>query len=173
MNSGRYVLSYTLDLVDRKPLSRLVRPCDAQCKVRHFDCRQPMICTAYAQLTWREGLRDIATCLNARGGALYHSALERVTKTPMADANEQRDWRRWEDLAKGLARRVSSTPEKISDWNWRTRFMLWITSTSPRGLPSAGVLPKVVSTTIDFSLCLSSHSPISEEQSCSFNAVLY
>jgi hypothetical protein len=107
MNSGRYILSQVLDLVDRKSLSRLVQRYDAESKVRHFGCRQQLICMAFAQLTWREGLRDIATCLNARSEALYHLGFrERVAKSTLADANEQRDWRLWEDLARGLMRKA-------------------------------------------------------------------
>jgi hypothetical protein len=107
MNTGRYILSQVLDLVDRKTLSRLVHRYDAESKVRHFGCRQQFICMAFAQLTWREGLRDIATCLNSRSEALYHLGFrERVAKSTLADANEQRDWRLWEDLAKGLMRKA-------------------------------------------------------------------
>jgi hypothetical protein len=107
MNSGRYVLSQVLDLVERKLLSRLVERYDAQSRVRHFGCRQQFICMAFAQLTWREGLRDIATCLNAKPEALYHLGFcEPVSKSTLADANEQRDWRLWEDLAKNLMRKA-------------------------------------------------------------------
>lgn len=107
MNSGRYILSQVLDLVHWQTLSRLVQRYDAESKVRHFGCRQQLICMAFAQLTWREGLRDIATCLNARSEALYHLGFrERVAKSTLADANEQRDWRLWEDLAKGLMRKA-------------------------------------------------------------------
>ncbi|MCX6960762.1 MAG: DUF4372 domain-containing protein [Verrucomicrobia bacterium] len=85
MNSGRYVLSQVLDLVDRKSLSRLVQRCDKGSKVRHFGCRQQLICMAIAQLTWREGLRDIATCLNARPETLYHLGFrEKVAKSTLA-----------------------------------------------------------------------------------------
>lgn len=57
----------------------------------------------FAQLTWRQGLRDIVTCLNARPEALYHLGFrEPVARATLAEANEQRDWRLWEDLAKGL-----------------------------------------------------------------------
>ena len=72
MNTGRYILSQVLELVHRQTLDRLVHRYDAESKVRYFGCRQQLICMAFAQLTWREGLRDIATCLNARGEALYH-----------------------------------------------------------------------------------------------------
>ena len=107
MNTGRYILSQVLDLVHWQTLSRLVQRYDAESKVRHFGCRQQLICMAFAQLTWREGLRDIATCLNARGEALYHLGFrERVAKSTLADANEQRDYRLWEDLAKGLMRKA-------------------------------------------------------------------
>lgn len=107
MNTGRYVLSQVLDLVDRKSLSRLVERYNAQSRVRHFGCRQQLICMAFAQLTWREGLRDIATCLNAKPEALYHLGFrEPVAKSTLADANEQRDWRLWEDLAKTLMRKA-------------------------------------------------------------------
>jgi hypothetical protein len=107
MNSGRYVLSQILDLVDRKTLSRLVKRYAAESRVRHFGCRQQLICMAFAQLTWREGLRDIAECLNARPTTLYHLGfLEPVAKSTLADANELRDWRLWEDLAKTLMRRA-------------------------------------------------------------------
>ena len=107
MNSGRYILSQVLQLVHRQTLDRLVQRYDAESKVRHFGCRQQLICMAFAQLTWREGLRDIATCLNARSEALYHLGFrERVAKSTLADANEQRDYRLWEDLAKGLMRKA-------------------------------------------------------------------
>jgi len=107
MNSGRYILSQVLDLVDRKTLSRLVERYDAESRVRHFGCRQQFICMTFAQLTWREGLRDIATCLNAKPEALYHLGFrEPVAKSTLADANEQRDWRLWEDLGLELENTV-------------------------------------------------------------------
>jgi hypothetical protein len=107
MNSGRYVLSQVLDLIHWQTLSRLVGRYDAESRVRHFGCRQQLICMAFAQLTWREGLRDIATCLNAKPEALYHLGFRGpVAKSTLADANEQRDWRLWEDLARGLMRKA-------------------------------------------------------------------
>jgi Domain of unknown function (DUF4372)/Transposase DDE domain len=107
MNSGRFVLSQVLDLVHRQTLDRLVERYDAESRVRHFGCRQQLVCMAFAQLTWREGLRDIATCLNARPAALYHLGFsEPVARSTLADANEQRDWRLWEALAKGLMRKA-------------------------------------------------------------------
>ena len=107
MNSGRFILSQILDLVDRKMLSRLVEHYDAESRVRHFGCRQQLICMVFAQLTWREGLRYIATCLNARSSTLRHLGFSQpVAKSTLADANEQRDWRIWEDRAKILMRKA-------------------------------------------------------------------
>jgi len=107
MNTGRFILSQVLGLVHRQTLDRLVERYDAQSRARHFGARQQLICMAFAQLTWREGLRDIATCLNARPEALYHLGFrEPVAKPTLADANEQRDWRLWEDLAKNLMRKA-------------------------------------------------------------------
>ncbi|MCK9588633.1 MAG: DUF4372 domain-containing protein, partial [Terrimicrobiaceae bacterium] len=94
MNSGRFVLTQLLDLIHRQTLDRLVERYNAESRVRHFGCRQQLICMAFAQLTWREGLRDIAECLNARPATLYHLGFsEPVAKSTLADANEQRDWR--------------------------------------------------------------------------------
>jgi len=103
MNSGRYILSQVLDLVERKTMERLATRYGAERRVRHFGCRQQLICMLFAQLTWREGLRDIETCLNACPEALYHLGFsEPVARSTLADANERRDWRMWQDLAKGL-----------------------------------------------------------------------
>ena len=107
MNSGRFVLTQLLDLIHRQTLDRLVERYNAESRVRHFGCRQQLICMAFAQLTWREGLRDIADCLNARPHIRYHLGFrEPIAKSTLADANEQRDWRLWEDLAKTLMRKA-------------------------------------------------------------------
>ena len=106
MNSGRYTLTQVLDLVERKTLTRLAER--YHIRTRHFGCRQQLICMGFAQLTWRESLRDIEECLNAKGpAALYHLGLrEPVARVTLAEANEQRDWRLWQDLATGLINRA-------------------------------------------------------------------
>jgi hypothetical protein len=63
----------------------------------------------FAQLTWREGFRDIVECLNAKPEALYHLGFrEPVAKSTLADANESRDWRLWEALALSLIPKTRS-----------------------------------------------------------------
>ena len=76
MNTGRYILSQVVDLVHWQTPARLVDRYHAESRVQHLGCRQQLIGMAFAQLTWRKGLRNIATCLNAKSEALHH--LERV-----------------------------------------------------------------------------------------------
>jgi len=138
MNSGRFVLSQLLDLIHRETLDRLVERYDAESRVRHFGCRQQLICMAFAQMTWREGLRDIADCLNARPRALYHLGFRGpVSKSTLADANEQRDWRLWQDLAQSLMRKARP-----------------LYSGDDLGLDMADTVYALDSTTVDLSLTL-------------------
>lgn len=107
MNSGRYVLSQVMDLIHWQTLQRYVHHYNAEHLVRHFDCRQQLICMIFAQLTWRDGLRDIESCLNARGSALHHLGFSApIARSTLAEANEQRDWRLWQALALGLIARA-------------------------------------------------------------------
>jgi len=89
MYPGRSVVSQLLDLIHRKSLDRLVDNYDVDSRGRYLGCRQQLNCMAFAQLTWRDGLRDIAGCLNARPEACYHLGfLEPIAKSTLADANE-------------------------------------------------------------------------------------
>jgi hypothetical protein len=107
MNTGRFILSQVLDLVHRQTLDRIVKRYEPTISVRHFGFRQQLTCMVFAQMTSRDGLRDIATCLNARTETLYHLGFtEPVAKSTLADANETRDWRIWEDLAKSLMKKA-------------------------------------------------------------------
>ena len=115
MNTGRFVLSQVLDLIHRQTLDRLALRYSAEDRVRHFGCRQQLICMVFAQLTWRESLRDIEACLNAKTETLYHLGFTKpIARTTLAEANEGRDWRLWRDLAMGLitkARRLYASEE--------------------------------------------------------------
>src|ERR1019366_6694010 len=103
MNTGRYVVSQIMDLIHRQTLDRLVARYGAETRVRHFGCRQQLICMVFAQLTWRESLRDIEACLNAKPETLYHLGFRApLARSTLAEANEQRDWRLWRDLSLGL-----------------------------------------------------------------------
>jgi hypothetical protein len=113
MNSGRYILTQALDLVHWQTLFRLSARFHVDARVRHFRVRQQLICMDFAQLTWRDGLRDglrdIVECLSAKPEALYHLGFrEPVAKSTLADANERRDWRLWEALALSLIPKARS-----------------------------------------------------------------
>ena len=72
-------------------------------KVQTFSCLDQFLCMAFAQLTYRESLRDIEATLHAAGPKLYHMGLgTRVSRSTLADANETRDWRIYADFAQGL-----------------------------------------------------------------------
>jgi transposase len=110
MFSGRFVLSQVLDFVHPQRFHRCVERYGGDYKVQHFSCWQQFVCLVFAQLTWRESLRDIEACLNARADQLYHLGLRAPLKrSTLADAMSSRDWRIFADLAGqliGQARRL-------------------------------------------------------------------
>jgi hypothetical protein len=103
MNSGHYVLSQFLDLFHRQQFHRCVERYGGDYKVQHFTTWQQFVCLVFAQLTWRESLRDIEACLNARADQLYHLGLRGpVKRSTLADALASRDWRIFAELARYL-----------------------------------------------------------------------
>lgn len=107
MRTGSYIISQITSRVHREVLNRQVRKYGGNYKVKHFACRQQFIAMAFAQLTYRVGLRDIVDCLNAHPNALHHLGFTApLARSTLADANESRDWRIWEAVAKGLMRKA-------------------------------------------------------------------
>lgn len=103
MNTGKFVLSQLLDWIHPQEFHRCVARYRGDHNVTQFSCWSQFVCLVFAQLTWRESLRDIEACLNSRGSQLYHSGLRGpVHRATLADANERRDWRIYADLAQGL-----------------------------------------------------------------------
>ena len=103
MYHGQVVFSQLMDPLPRRPFDSCVDRYDGDRRVRSFSCRDQFLCMAFAQLTYRESLRDIETCLRALGPKLYHGGLRgRVSRNTLARANELRDWRIWADLAQVL-----------------------------------------------------------------------
>ncbi len=100
MYTGRFVLTQLMKYLPRRSFDRCVRRYDGDHRTRTFTCRDQFWCMAFAQLTFRESLRDLVTCLRAMGDRLYHAGLRgRVSRSTLADANEHRDWRIWADFA--------------------------------------------------------------------------
>lgn len=100
MYDGQILLAQLMALIPRHSFDTCVRRYHGQRRVRSFSCRDQFLCLAFAQLTGRESLRDIETCLRAMEPKLYHAGFRsRVSRSTLADANEHRDWRIWSDLA--------------------------------------------------------------------------
>ncbi len=112
MHTGRIVFSQLMDFLPRHEFNRCVRRYHGKYRTRHFKCRDQFLCMAFAQLTGRESLRDIETCLRAMQPKLYHAGLRYpVSRSTLADANENRDGRIYADLAQvliGHARKLYS-----------------------------------------------------------------
>lgn len=108
MYDGQIVFAQLMDWVPRRPFDTCVRRYGGHRRVRRFSCRDQFLCMAFAQLTYRESLRDIETCLRAMEAKLYHAGFRagRVSRSTLADANERRDWRIWADLATVLIDRA-------------------------------------------------------------------
>ena len=107
MYTGRTVFAQLMDLIPRRAFERCVARYQGNRRLRTFTCYDQFLCMAFAQLTYRESLRDIETCLRALQPKLYHTGLRgRIARSTLADANETRDWRTSADFAQTLIRRA-------------------------------------------------------------------
>lgn len=107
MYDGQMVFGQLMEFVPRRPFDTCVQRYHGERRVRRFSCRDQFLAMAFAQLTCRESLRDIETCLRAMESKLYHAGFRsRVSRSTLADANEQRDWRIWANLADVLIERA-------------------------------------------------------------------
>jgi len=107
MHAGKLVFAQLTDLIHPEQFRRCVRRYDGDYKVKTFSCWNQFLCMAFGQLTFRESLRDVETCLRSRQDQLYHLGIRgEVCHSTLADANRQRDWRIYHDLAQRLIRRA-------------------------------------------------------------------
>ena len=105
MHSGKFVFAQIIDHLPLHSFRRCVRRYRGHYKVQSFSCLDQYLCMVFAQLTYRESLRDIEVCLRAQQSKLYHMGIRgRVSRSTLADANEKRDWRIYADFAQGLIR---------------------------------------------------------------------
>ena len=103
MYTGKIIFSQIIDHLPMHTFRRCVQRYRGHYKVQRFSCRDQYLCMAFAQLTYRESLRDIEACLRAQESKLYHMGIRaRVSRSTLADANEKRDWRIYADLAQAL-----------------------------------------------------------------------
>ena len=105
MNSGRTVFAQLVEFLPVHEFRKCVDRYRGEYKVQKFTCLDQFLCMAFAQLTFRESLRDIETCLRAVRGKLYHMGIRGgISRTTLAKANENRDWRIFADFAQVLIR---------------------------------------------------------------------
>lgn len=103
MNEGRTVFAQLMDHLPKYHFDKCVRHYRGNHRVRSLPTYEQFLIMAFAQLTYRESLRDIETCLGALGTKLYHSGIRQApARSTLADANEKRDWRIFADFAHGL-----------------------------------------------------------------------
>jgi hypothetical protein len=104
MYEGRTVFVQLLDHLPRHTLRRLVKRYGGDRRVRRFTCWDQFLAMVFAQLTFRESLRDIEACLGAVSEKLYHLGFRcaSISRSTLADANEKRDWRIYADFAQSL-----------------------------------------------------------------------
>jgi len=109
MHAGKIVFAQLTDLIHPEQFHRCVRRYHGDYKVKSFSCWDQFLCMAFGQLTYRESLRDVETCLRSRQDQLYHLGIRGdVSHSTLADANRERDWRIYYDLAQALIRRARS-----------------------------------------------------------------
>lgn len=103
MYSGQLVFAQLMEFLPRHEFNTCVRRYGGDRRLRGFSCRDQFLCLAFAQLTFRESLRDIETCLRAVGSKLYHAGFRgKVSRSTLADANRVHDWRIFADFAQVL-----------------------------------------------------------------------
>lgn len=103
MNTGKTLFVQVMDFLPWKTFHRIVARYGGDHRVRTLSCAEQFRVMAFAQLTYRESLRDIETCLSAQASKLYHMGIrEAVARSTLADANELRDWRIYADFAQTL-----------------------------------------------------------------------
>jgi hypothetical protein len=137
MNQGRTIFAQLIEQLPHKEFQKCVSHYNGDRNPRGFSCWDQYLAMAFAQLTYRESLRDIEACLGAMRAKLYHAGFRgRVARSTLADANDRHDWRIYADFAQVLIRTA------------RTLY-----ATEPMGVELDQTLYALDSTTID--LCLS------------------
>ena len=106
MNSGRLVFAQIIDVLDPKQFTRCVARFPMPRASRSMTARDQFLAMAFAQITFREGLRDIEACLNGSSHLYAMGIRGNITRTNLAYANELRDWRVYEALAGVLIRKA-------------------------------------------------------------------
>lgn len=114
MNQGRTIFSQIVDFMPRYEFDKFVRKYRGNYRCRTFSCWDQFLCMMFAQLSYRESLRDIESCLKSQKAKLYHMGIKgNITRMNLARANEQRDWRIFAEFAQNLI--AQARPLYIND----------------------------------------------------------
>ena len=107
MFEGQFVFAQLMDFLPRREFNACVTRYAGDRRWRGFSCRDQFFSLGFAQLTFRESLRDVEICLRALGPKLYHAGFRgKVSRSTLADANRRHDWRIYADFAQVLIRRA-------------------------------------------------------------------
>lgn len=118
MNTGRTILSQLLDFISKYEFDKCVDKYKGDYRVKTFTCWEQFIVMAFAQLTHRESLRDIESCLGAVSSKLYHSGVKsKIKKSTLSDANENRDWRIYAEFAQLLIQEAKGLYKKDNSFS--------------------------------------------------------
>lgn len=107
MNTGKTIFAQIMEFLPMYEFRKCVDRYHGDHKVLSFSCLDQFLCMAFAQLTFRESLRDIEACLRSMNAKLYHMGIRgKISKSTLADANENRDWHIYADFAQSLIHRA-------------------------------------------------------------------
>jgi transposase len=119
MHAGRLIFAQVMDFMPLPIFRRCVTKYQGDFRIRKFSCLDQFLCMAFAQITYRESLRDIEVCLRSQNKKLYHMGIRgKVSRSTLADANENRDWQIYAELAQHListARELYSSDSFLDD----------------------------------------------------------
>ena len=104
MYCGKMIFAQVMEFLPLHEFHKCVQRYQGHYKVKSFSCLDQFLCMAFAQLTYRESLRDIEVCLRAMNSKLYHMGIRsgQISRATLAKANENRDWRIYADFAQVL-----------------------------------------------------------------------
>ena len=103
MYTGRLIFSQVMDYLPQHTFRQCVNRYHGNRKIKNFTCLDQFLCMTFAQLTYRESLRDIEVCLRAQHSKLYHMGIRGgIARNTLATANKTRDWRIYADFAQSL-----------------------------------------------------------------------
>ena len=100
MNQGQTIFSQIMSYIPKYSFDSCVKKYRGNYKVQSFTCWEQFLVMTFAQLTYRESLRDIETCLRAMQNKLYHIGIRsKISRSTLADANQNREWRIYADFS--------------------------------------------------------------------------